>query len=822
MLINVRFRSGAASFIRCCLLAFIVCLLRPVLATATHHDASFTQTVDILRQVPCMDEERVVYYQGVLRALNYTKLRAFRVFCRLPGVEAQGAIDSLQRLVFARISYEHLLILEAFAELPGADSGQSWQLLAKLERLDYVSGRAVLSLIQVETISTAEVLDFVQRIEVLNEPAKWAMKAFFELPGQDGPALRAGLRLVELLRDRQSWAVEALCQVAGMDASQALDGMALVVKLSDTDAWNGRALFRQPGMNAPLAGSWLKHYFALPLPGEEVRYFRLEPVERSLLLDSFSAAADYQIWKINNLHAVTDILGQEISAASLARYHARGLTLLFRRLDHVVQERFSGEFQEHLRQGNRNAAVEVLRRATAVARVQVAHDSSSANIYILLARGSELYDSSFRGIFAPVLLERIAAEFDSNLLSFLLAVDPENRYVSDFIIGLAQKGKLTDFFPTASEEQQRVLDLVTESAFQDENSLILFSATFMKLLETIELPSRSYLIGQMLEAVRRQDTLFSTQLRVILQYYLVEYPDLISHVDQIRIKLMMYTQGEISLESYNRPPFGQWKEDGRLSSLSVFHTDDDGSSSYASNARTLLNSGYRPRLSTDYTLPTRSIPPDLDYAAQLIEQVVTSPSRALPRLFNFQRRQPILVDWVKELNGIEIVHSVFVYQGAQRQQELFAQFLKGGHEMFAQRGHSYWRKEQLIDPLLELIKKGIISENDLTRKQRFMSIGSCGGILAYSELAKLFRNHVDILATVGTGKAVINNPYNKLLFEVIAQNGADLTWKDVEQQASGIFRRGLGEDYLQPGSLPAILHKMMDQRQFEKFEHGDN
>ncbi len=804
----------------CCLLATVLSLVWSGRAAASAPDPSFVQTVEIMRQVECMDEGRVDYYQGIVRALNYTNLRAFRVFCRLPGVQAAEAIDSLQRLVFTRINYDHLLVLEEFAKLPGVNSAQGWQLLARLDRLDYASSRTVLSLIQIETIAPAEVLDFVQRIEVLNEPAKWAMKAFFELPDQDGPSLREGLWRVEQMRDRQSWAVEALLKIKEMEVGQALIGMNFVAEFADTDAWNGRALFRHQVMTPFLALYWLKHYFSLPLPGQELRYFNLEAGERSLLLDSFAAASDYLTWKVNNLHAVTDILGQEISAASLARHSPQGLDLLFRRLDPVVQERFSVDFQQQLGQRNMNGAIQVLHRATTAARSQVAYDSTSANIYILLARGSELYDSSFRGILAPVLLSRITADFNANLLSFLLAVDPENRYVSDFITGLAQKGKLTEFFPADPEEQQRVLDLVLESAFQDENSLILFSATFMKLLETIELPTRSYLVGQMLEAIRRQDTLFTIQLRVILQYYLAEYPDLISQVDQIRIKLMIYAHGEISLERYNRPPFGQWKEDGRLSSLSVFHTDDDGRSSYASNARTLLASGYRPRLSTEYILPARSVPFDPVYVARLLGQVVAAPGQTLGLLFGYQLRQPILIDWVKELNGIEIVHSVFVYQGAQMQQELFAQFLKGGHEMFAQRGHSYWRKEQLIDPLLELIKNGTISEADLTRKQRFMSIGSCGGILAYSELAKLFRNRVDILATIGTGKAVINNPYNQLLFEVIARHGDELTWKDIEQQAAGIFQRGLGEDYLQPGSLPAILHKIMDQKQFEAFENG--
>jgi hypothetical protein len=93
-----------------------------------------------------------------------------------------------------------------------------------------------------------------------------------------------------------------------------------------------------------------------------------------------------------------------------------------------------------------------------------------------------------------------------------------------------------------------------------------------------------------------------------------------------------------------------------------------------------------------------------------------------------------------------------------------------------------------------------------------MSLGSCGGIRAYSELANLFNHNVDILATVGTGKAVVNNPYNQFLFEVVANGRTDLSWDDVAEKSSRIFKQGLGEDYLQPGSLPAILHKIMDQK----------
>ncbi len=220
--------------------------------------------------------------------------------------------------------------------------------------------------------------------------------------------------------------------------------------------------------------------------------------------------------------------------------------------------------------------------------------------------------------------------------------------------------------------------------------------------------------------------------------------------------------------------------------------------------------GYRPRVSTSFSLPGANA------GAASIKGLLGSPSQNLSQIHAVQSRYPVVLDWVKQINGIEVSHSVEVYHNAALQQELLRQFLTGGHEMFAQRGHSYWRKEQLLDPLQELMKNQAISEADLVNKQRFLSLGSCGGIRAYSELATFFHNKVDILATVGTGKAIINDPYNQLLFELVASRGNGLSWKAVSDQAALIFKHGMGEEYLQPGSLPAILHKIMDQKQIEK------
>ena len=149
-----------------------------------------------------------------------------------------------------------------------------------------------------------------------------------------------------------------------------------------------------------------------------------------------------------------------------------------------------------------------------------------------------------------------------------------------------------------------------------------------------------------------------------------------------------------------------------------------------------------------------------------------------------------------------------------------ARFILGGTEMFAQRGHSYWRSEQITDPLDKLFKNGRLTDANLQAKQRFLSLGSCGGVKSYTHLNQMFKGHVDILATIGTGLANINDPYNKNFFEVIAGKPSSISWKDVAGELAFIFQSGQGRDYLQPGSLPAIMHKILDEEKAARNTKG--
>ncbi|MCI5210734.1 MAG: hypothetical protein D3910_18545, partial [Candidatus Electrothrix sp. ATG2] len=306
----------------------------------------------------------------------------------------------------------------------------------------------------------------------------------------------------------------------------------------------------------------------------------------------------------------------------------------------------------------------------------------------------------------------------------------------------------------------------------------------------------------------------SKLITVILQYYLQEYPNLLNAPSRQLIQQTVDRNGAVDLEKYLLTPFREWKEDKRLGSISIFHPDDDGRKSFVSNAQTLLKHGYRMAFSTQYT-------PYQDASTQKKSKSSIRRARSgkgLATLFNTMRRNPFAVAFIKKVNGITISHAVYVYADEANQQLLMKRFLQGDDEMFAQRGHSYWRSEQITDPLEKLRENKQITASDLTKRQRFLSLGSCGGVKAYTKLTRMFLGHIDILATIGTGMALINDPYNRNFFEIVAKNPSTITWEDMAVKSSFIFAKGRGQDYLQPGCLTAILHKILDE---ERANRGD-
>jgi len=795
------------------LIALICAMLSliPFAAESALSDSALEMTLAHLRQVPCMDEEMFAYHKDTVRALSYPKMRALRVFCTLPDTTAEDAVNTLEKLVFYPLTFDQVKILEWYAATESISIEDGWQLLDRAATLDFTAMQAVSQIVNVRNLTPESTLTLINIIPTLGDNGRWAAKTLFNVRDLDGVQALAGINYLAAMTPEQQGAAETGCLLAQDSSSAALEILATIGKLSDTGAATIQALFSSSRMSVEEGLFWLNHYFVAPDKTKEQLFYQLTSEQQSTLLGAFSEASDYLIWKINNLHAVTDIYGAEISTGALVGSSRDRLQELFDRLHPTARNHYSKEFTQALEQNRRYDAVNLLKQSTARARKETARDLDSANIYILLSHGSELYDSSFRDILVPVLLKRIRQYHHGNLLDFLVKTDPKNGHVSNFIISCAQKGKLTAFFPKESSQQKKILDLVTRSAFQDEQSLILFSATFSTLLEKIQPDVRSYLIDEMVTTIQQPDSTFSLQLRVILQYYIDKHSDLLTAQDINKIINLITLYGFVDLSPFITTDFRRWKQDGRLESLSIFQHDDDGRSSYHSNMRNLIKHGYSPRLSRKLSLlPAND--PSQKKARALIEKEKNRPGSMLSELYSLSVREPVILEWYKTINNIELSHAVAVYQDKTSQRRLLRLFLEAEMEMFAQRGHSYWRREQLIEPMQQLVEEEQIDKKTITAINRFMSIGSCGGIRVYTKLNNLFYNSVDILATIGTGKAIVNDPYNRQLFEIIATSPDSVGWEEIARQSASIFEDGRGSDYLLPGSLPAILHKMMDTR----------
>lgn len=802
-------------------LSLITLLFLCFFSTPIFTQAAGTEPSDIVVQktmmsfsrIPDLSERELEYGRQIIEQMNYNSQRITRQISVLPGANFAGCKEIWDELESKKVTYDQILAFEEWTKLPDANMPLAVEVLGKIRDLTREEVKCLRAFLTIQGQRADAILPLIPQIVAMKVSGNFAARKMFTVRGLTVEPALNNLGFIEKFTDKQAWAYAAFAEAKRMDAETVIDALPLFQQLRDDAAWNMRTLMKKDKLNRNAAWRWLISYFAHPVHVQENQYYRYDPRERTQLLAAFYAAGEELIWKINSLHAVSDDNGMEISSAGLQAMSGKEIQGLFARLSQKTKVNYGGHFIDAYKAGKKDSMIRILRKATTADRTQVSEDLTSANIYALLAQGSELYDSSFRDILVPVLGKRIKKKYRNNLLVFLKATDPSNLLVSNFIVSLAQKGKLTAFFPREAVEQEKILDLVAASAFKDEDSILLFSATFRHLLKVLDPDVRYYLIQKMVLADNGRGS-FSKLITVILQYYLQEYPDLLNAPSRQLIRQTVDRNGAVDLKKYLRTPFEEWKKDKRLGSISVFHPDDDGRKSFVSNAQTLLTHGYSMVFSEQYT-------PHQDAAVQELSRRAirqAGSGHGLEALFDTMRRNPFAVAFVQKVNGILISHSVYVYADEAAQEQLMKRFLQGDDEMFAQRGHSYWRSEQITDPLEKLKEDKQITADDLTRRQRFFSLGSCGGVKAYTKLTRMFLGHIDILATIGTGMAIINDPYNRNFFETVAKNSSAITWEDMAAKSSFIFANGRGQDYLQPGCLTAILHKILDE---DRANRGD-
>lgn len=775
--------------------------------TANLRDTSWQKTYEVYRQVPCLTQDELEYGAEIIAGLGYNASRVFRKLGGMRGMDFAKSKEAWSLLINLKLSYEQVLVFEEWSDLGQIHIDLAVTALPEISTLNYEAGKSFRNYCALPRVTPDHCLNTIPLLNRLSDAQNRAVQHLLALPGVNPEQALDGLGQIARLSYYQALATQALAEIPGMTIDTVTDALPLIRMLNMENAWNAKTLFTDASMTPDQAWFWLIAYFANPREVQEKQFPTLNGEDKQVLVTAFYQGGEELIWKINNLHGVTDQYGFEVSNQTLLSYPAQKIRDRFEELSPQVRSDFGPRFYQT---DSRNTKADILKQAIAAERVATARRLTTANIYALLAQGSELYDSSFRNILVPVLKKEIDTAFSSNLLNFLNATDPSNLLVSNFIVSLAQKGKLTTFFPENSEEQKQILDLVAQSAFKDEDAIIQFSAMFMHLLEVLEPPARSFLINRMGRQADEGTAAYSRLITVILQYYLEEFPDLLSEADRSAIARLLVRHGAVNLLDYLTTPFPEWKKDGILASLSIFHPDDDGRESFQSNAQILMTSGYDLSFSEQFTVAPIT-EQEKTNARVLINSARSSPGKNLPGLFRSMQQKQFAVSFARTVNGLTIKHAAYVYNDEKSQELLLERFILSDTEMLAQRGHSYWRAEQITDPMEKLQQQGRLNDDHLRAKQRFLSLGSCGGVKAYTRLNEMFLGHVDILATIGTGLAVINDPYNKNFFEVIAKNHSTITWKDMARNLDFIFTGGHGRDYLQPGSLPAILHKILDE-----------
>lgn len=768
------------------------------------------RAVDVFSKIPGITKQHLEKGKELIPHLDYFNTRVFRVLCKLPNVTAPDVLEILPGLAEEQITFYHLELFELFTSLDEVTLEIVLQGLQKIKELEFSSVLVASSLNNISSISPVKFLDIIQKIKQLNDPARWALKSFFEITGQTPEKVALGMELITQLSYDQCWAVEKNNIIANISVDEALQNIIAIRQVPLADIKNVRALFSLPDMTGQAAYYWLNNYFVKPQEEKNVLYQSLRSDQKSILLRVFYQASEHIIRDINNLHSIMDINEMEIAASSLASYSFEELKVMLERLPPAIVEKYAPRFASHVGQGNKSGSINMLREATSETRIMTARQCSAANIYVLLCRVTVLFDSSFRNILLPELRKHIENGYGGSLYGFLQAMDPENIYVSRFISSLAQKGKLAMFFPSKVEEQEAILELVSGSAFSDENSLIFFAASFMEFLKIIKPETRHILLDNMISFAIDDNVIFAQQIRIILQHYMEEQPELLGNdvIDQIQSVLEAY--GTVALAEYAKTPFAEWREDGVLSAVSVFNSDDDGRSSFLSNCRYLIKNGYLPRISKSFFQDELNDNRKKTLVA-LLDDLGRKKSGSLESLFLFLANNPVAIDLVKFVNSLKITHSVCIYRNNDTQRKLLVEFINGDHEMFIHRGHSYWLDNHLLIPLREIVQTEKVSRARMAAKQRFFSIGSCGAINNYSELTRIFCNKIDLVGSLGSGKTRVNNLYNLFLFETVAAGPVDMSWKEVDRRSAFVFKGDGGSSYLSPGSLPAILYKIIGE-----------
>ncbi|WP_028578847.1 hypothetical protein [Desulfogranum japonicum] len=741
---------------------------------------SWEQTARLYQKNDCLTSEQKAYGREILKGLSYNSQRVFRKICHIRPLSFSQCQETWSLLITTPYTYEQVLCFEKWMDL----GVEEWELAIKglraIHGLTLDSGPVFQALLTLADITPGRALDFIENLKSLSDSALIALAAMPPVHDMTAAFVAEKIPQVSQLNICQAQAFAALATIKHMNSDRIHGMLTSTAAMPQEICWFAEALFQSPDMHPAEAENWLFNYCMLPLKAREQKYLSLSNQEKKLLLAAMAKGNRYLARALNNLHTVTNRFGQELSYLALMQHGLEDLCSQFLQLPRETVLHYQHPFEQAKKSGSRSSMARLLIEATATARKQLAENLTTARIYMLLTQGDILYDSSYRDILVPILRERIETSFASDVLQAFSQLDPSQQYLSDFITANAQKGTLSDFFPTESSKQKELFEHIMRPALENVANLISFSVNIPSLMEIAGPEARTFLISQLVRCAQL-DNASAPYCTIILAYLKSHHIDWLTAKGRTLLLPLGPHLETINLDSFQRTPFSSWKSDNELQALSLFYPDADGRQSFLSFVNLLQQNGY-------------SVQPH------------TGPGNK--DVFSLLQNQATMISYHKQVSKVNIIHRLSVYAGEKSQKELLLHFLKNGGEIIAQRGHSYWREEQLLRPLTTIHEQLAEHAITLPNAERFVTLGSCGGMKVYTDVTQLLNGNVSIMATTGTGQARINNSFMVYFPELVAASTKETGWDDIAKATAHIFPDRKRQIYVQPGSLPAILHKI--------------
>ncbi len=798
------------------LLNIVMNVMVPTCPAGSHPSTiSWRKTVSLYQRNDCLTSKQVEYGKEVIKGLNYNAQRVVRVFSTkfTPNFSDFQNIWSL--LINNPMSYQQRLCFEQWSKLPNIDLELAVKGMKNIAALSTPAGLSFQNILQIQDVTASIALTFIPQLNNLQDVTNTCLQSICLIDDITIKKVTAAFPAINRFTDNQALAAKQYAELPTIIAQTFLKSLAFINRLEKQDAWNFYSLLKNKHISKKEAWQYLISFFSLPRHDQEIQYQDFSNEQKEKLLAAMHTGGYLLIRKINNLHSITDRFGTELSPVDRQRLSLADLETIFNGFSGSTQSKYRTKFTAAKKQHHKHTMMKLLQEATTQERFFIAQTITSANNYALMAQGSELYSSSFREILTPTLHSHIDTNYNGNLYDFLQQTDPSNLLTAQFIISCVQKGVLHTFFPENSGVQKLVLDMVFESAFKNEQTILLFSASILSLVKVLQPDAKNYFAYKMIEMTKQNSKKVSKLADVMLQYLIKYQPTLFSNQLVTKSGLSKQEKSKINFDRFYDTPFSQWISDNNLGSLSIFHPDDDGKKSFYSFAKLLSKKGYVLHASKNYnggTLPSQ----ELEKLQVLLNNKQQVTADNFEKIFLLMQKENVCITYSKKINNILIQHTLSIYSSPNNQYQNLYHFLTTGEEMLSQRGHSYWREQQIMSPLKELAKKGLLTRKD--NQHFFISIGSCGGIQDYSELYTSLNGSVDIFATAGTGFTSVNNTYNTTLFELIAKSSGPLSWNDVEKAFAPILNNA--HDYVQPGSLTSILHKIyMEETRFAYSEN---